>query len=199
MVLIVIIEEKLVPLLQQWLSVNGYTIVSFQLTVLNHRSSLSTYYQGKWNCPCTCQTVHDGELNVVCLFHWGHVFSILWAVVVCYLKARSNGSNMLVKHCCTQHVWAVWTANQNVVGRCWIKFDSVQTFHPTSSNIFVLVIKNMPLISCLFPKSNIVGWCWIRLNSPASNTIQHWSNTVQHHLTMLDNVWPTCLIRLNVP
>ena len=49
----------------------------------------------------------------------------------------------------------------------------------------------------MVPKSNIVGWCWTHLNTPASNTIQHWSNTVQHHPTMLDNVWPPCLIRLN--
>ena len=55
------------------------------------------------------------------------------------------------------------------------------------------------IISCLVLKSNIVGWCWIRLNTSASNTIQHWSNTVQHHLTMLDNVWKTCLIHLNEP
>ena len=29
-------------------------------------------------------------------------------------------------------------------GRYWMKFDFVQTLHPTSSNIFVRVIKNTP-------------------------------------------------------
>ena len=48
------------------------------------------------------------------------------------------------------------------------------------------------IVSYLVLKSNIVGWRWICLNTPASNT-------VQHHLTMLDNVWATCLIRLNGP
>ena len=53
------------------------------------------------------------------------------------------------------------------------------------------------LISCLVLKSNIVGWHWICVNTPASSTIQHWSNTDQHQLTVLDNVWPTCLICMN--
>ena len=41
--------------------------------------------------------------------------------------------------------------------------------------------------------------CWMVLDSFELSSIQHWSITVQHHLTMLDNFWPTCLIRLNEP
>ena len=126
------------------------------------------------------------------------------------VKAHSKRSNMLVKHrqrlsniCWTQHFWPTRTAQSNMldsVGRCWPMLDEVWTNF--SSNIvqhFCLWDQNYTIILCLVLKSNIVGWCWIRSNTTASNTIQHWSNTIQHHLTMLDNVWPTCLICLNEP
>ena len=45
----------------------------------------------------------------------------------------------------------------NGVGRFWMKFDFVQTFHPTLSNIFVLVIKIMG------PGTEIQH-CWIVLD-----------------------------------
>ena len=116
---------------------------------------------------------------------------------------------MLVKHyqtlldatCLTRlnstvkHVGLCWTICWTI---CWMKFDFVQTFHPTSIvQQFRLRDQKYAITSCLVLKSNIIGWCWNCLNTPASNTNQHWSNTVQHHQTMLDNVWPTCFIRLN--
>ena len=87
----------------------------------------------------------------------------------------------------------------NIVGRnmfnpfeqhnqtCWTMFDDIG---------WNLILSKLFILGTSF---NIVaiGGCWIRLNTPASNTIQHWSNTVQHHQSMLDNVWPTCLIRQN--
>ena len=51
-----------------------------------------------------------------------------------FLKARSNGSN-IIKHCLIV---------LDGVGRRWMKFDFIQAFHPTSSNIFVRVTKNTP-------------------------------------------------------
>ena len=88
---------------------------------------------------------------------------------------------------------------------CWIVLDDVW-WRLTLLKLFIehrptfsFAWSKYAIISCLVLKSNIIGCSWIRLNTPASNTIQHWSNTVQHHLTKLDNVWPTCLIRLNGP
>ena len=99
-------------------------------------------------------------------------------------------SNMLVKHV-GQTCWS------NIVGRnmfdpfehhnqtCWTMLDEVWLFSNFSSNIvqhFRLRDQKYAIISCLVLKSNMVGWFWIRLNTPSSNTIQHWSNIVQHHL-----------------
>ena len=97
-----------------------------------------------------------------------------------------------------QHNEACWIMLDGVE-RCWMKFYFVQKFSSNIVQHFRSHGQNYAIILYLVLKSNIVGWCWIRLNTPASNTIQHWSNTVQHHLTMLNNVWPTCLIRLNGP
>ena len=35
-----------------------------------------------------------------------------------------------------------------------------------------------------------IQYCWMVLDSFEHSSIQHRSNTIQHHLTMLDNVWP---------
>ena len=85
------------------------------------------------------------------------------------------------------------------VGRCWTMLEEVwlcsNFFHPTSSNVFVHVIK----IRHNFVPSTEVQHFLITLDSFEHSSIQHWLKIVQLHLTMLDNVWPTCLIRLNGP
>ena len=95
-------------------------------------------------------------------------------ILYCYFS-NTAGHNMFDPF--EQHNQTCWIVLDGV-GRCWMKFDFVQKY---------------AIILCPVLKSNIVGWCWIYLNTPAFNTIQHWSNTVQHHPTRLDNVWPTCL------
>ena len=117
------------------------------------------------------------------------------------IKARSNRLNMLLKHYQTLFDATCLTRLNGTirhVGRCWTMLDKGWLF-----KLFIQHFRSRDqkyaIMSCLVLKFNIVGWCWICLNTPASNTIQHWPYTVQRHLTMLDNVWPTCFILLNGP
>ena len=143
-----------------------------------------------------------------------HVGQTRWSNMLVKHVGQKCWSNTLVKHiaqtcwlkmikyCWTQHVGPVWTAHSNMldsVGRCWKMLDEVWLYSNFSSNIvqhFRSSDQKYAIISSLVLKSNTVGWCWIRF--PALNTIQHWSNNVQDHLTILD-VWPKCLIRLKGP
>lgn len=65
------------------------------------------------------------------------------------------------------------------VGRCWMKFDFFQTFHPTSTNIFARMFISWVLVL----KPNIVGWSWIHMNglqNPTQSNFYHTpSNTTQ--------------------
>ena len=124
----------------------------------------------QWGCQGSSQETMGS--NVTVLQQWMNV-----------LKVHSNGSNMLVKHCWTQHVWPDWTAQSNIldsVGRCWTMLDEVWLCSNFSSNLvqqFRSHDQKYAIISCLVLKSNIVWWCWIRWNTPTSNTDQTLFNT----------------------
>ena len=117
-------------------------------------------------------------------------------VKILNVEARSNWSNMLIKHV-GQTCWSnivgcnMFDLFEQLYETCWTVLDRVGWNY----TMFKLFIQHCPTFSptwskswVLVPKSNIVGWCWIRLNVPVSSTIQHWSNTVLHQQTMLDNV-----------
>ena len=128
---------------------------------------------------------------------------IIWYMSI---KAHLNGSNMYVYQTLSNIVWWCWM----VFDQCWMVLDAgvfkrIQN-HQTCCNemawdwlrrIFDRASKNM-------------GQCWMKslnkfkLHPTSSNTVQHvWSGCSNGsnmlRPTMFDNVWPTCLIRLNGP
>ena len=101
-------------------------------------------------------------------------------------KARSNGWNMLVKHCWTQHVRPVWIARSNMldsVAWCWTMLDEVWFCSNFSSNI--VERSKYAIISCLVLKFQ---HCWMVLNSLEHSSIQHNPTLIKHRPTPRNNV-----------
>ena len=110
------------------------------------------------------------------------------------IKAHSNGSNMLVKHYQTLLDATCLTHLKKHNQTCWIVLDDVGW----SLSLLKLFIQH-PKTRYNFVPGTEIQHFWMVLDSFEHSSIQHWWNTVQHHQTMLDNVWPTCLICLNWP
>ena len=93
-------------------------------------------------------------------------------------KARSNVWNVLIKYYQTL-----------LDPACLTRLKSMIKYVGRSLTLFKLFIQHCPTFS--------LTWSLYKGPGPDTeiqhcSTIQHWSNTVQHHLTMLDNVGPIC-------
>ena len=96
------------------------------------------------------------------------------------LKPRPVETNQtcwsnIITHCWTQHVLPVWTAQSNML-------DSVG-HHPTFSLAWLTTRHNF---------GTEIQQCWMVFDSfdtPASNRIQHWSNTTQNVGSRLSNMF----------
>ena len=124
------------------------------------------------------------------------------AVFLVTLKARSNGSNMLVEH---------YPTLLGGVGRCFWSVLDAGVFKRIQHHPTMLDFSTGTKLWSIFDQANEnVERCWmkslnkVKLHPTSSNTVQHvwWccskvSNVLRP--TMFDDVWPTCLIRLNGP
>ena len=84
------------------------------------------------------------------------------------LKARANERNMLhniAQYCWAQYVAFVWTPCWTMlhdVGTCCVKFETSQTFCPTSANISFVFVIDEACHNMLGSFARFAQHCWAR-------------------------------------